>query len=238
MSWQATSWVYRHSLSRHSSRLVLLCIADHAHDDGTNSYPSVSSICRETLLGERIVQQSIADLVSIGELRAEYGKGPRGTYRFSLAKMQEKLETDPAKFAPRKVCAPQSFPTTPAKFAPEPSLESLTSYGGGVGFADEASKKERSAFSIEQAKINLVSLIQYRKENPPKSFVEASEPQKAPTPPEDEERERTYAEETASAGRAKPPARSQAPRGLGSRAGDPGGSYDGTLRIRRGNGAA
>jgi hypothetical protein len=77
MSVDATSWVWNHSKAKRSARLVLLCIADHAHSDGTNAWPGLKRIAERTQLSERRVQDAIRELISKGELeRTVNGGGP------------------------------------------------------------------------------------------------------------------------------------------------------------------
>ncbi len=47
MSVRVLSWVFDHSPVEHrGDLLVLLVLADHAHDDGTRAFPSVETIAR------------------------------------------------------------------------------------------------------------------------------------------------------------------------------------------------
>lgn len=68
LSYQAVRAVLAHSKSHLSSRLVLLCIAEHANEFGTSSYPSLKTICREANLDRRGVCRAIADLERLGEI--------------------------------------------------------------------------------------------------------------------------------------------------------------------------
>lgn len=69
------SWVWDHSYSVGSARLVLLAIADSADHDGSNAWPSIATLTKKTRLGERTVRDAIRQLESIGELRTEFQKG-------------------------------------------------------------------------------------------------------------------------------------------------------------------
>jgi hypothetical protein len=55
-------------------RLVMLCLADHADDNG-QCYPSIQRICDRTGMGERGVQNVIRRLSSNGRLSVENGGG-------------------------------------------------------------------------------------------------------------------------------------------------------------------
>lgn len=41
-------------------RLLLLALADHAHDDGSNIFPSVKYVCWKTSLSESFVRKKLA----------------------------------------------------------------------------------------------------------------------------------------------------------------------------------
>src|ERR1700690_4329746 len=62
MSVHVMSWVLRHSEEKLGSRLTLLVLADHAHDDGTESWAAVDTIAREARLSRRQVQTCLQKL--------------------------------------------------------------------------------------------------------------------------------------------------------------------------------
>lgn len=69
MSVHVTSWVLKHSeVSVPGRRLVLLVLADHASDDGTNSYPAVETIAHECRMSERGVQYALKALRESGQI--------------------------------------------------------------------------------------------------------------------------------------------------------------------------
>lgn len=71
------SWVWEHSQATGNDRLVLLAIADTAHDDGTSAFPKSATIQRKCGgISERTVSRCVARLVELNELFVEaYGKG-------------------------------------------------------------------------------------------------------------------------------------------------------------------
>lgn len=81
MSVQATTWVWEHSESRGTSRLVLLAIADAANREGKQSFQSAASIARMTGASMRSVWRAIDELVDLGEL-AKAGK--HGQYQTTV----------------------------------------------------------------------------------------------------------------------------------------------------------
>jgi len=64
MSWQATIWAASlpHSRVAHVPFRVLMLLADHAHDDGTATWRSVSSMAATLEVSHRTIQRAIADL--------------------------------------------------------------------------------------------------------------------------------------------------------------------------------
>jgi hypothetical protein len=91
MSVHISSLVYRARLGGSSRKAVALKLADCAHDDGTNVYPSIARISLEAEVSPRTVQRVLRDFCAEGLLVVvrEGGKGPRDTteYRFDLAQL-------------------------------------------------------------------------------------------------------------------------------------------------------
>lgn len=96
MSIAVMSWVWQHSASGGNDRLVLLAIADHAGDDGTNAYPSVGRLARKANISERTVQRCIQSLIGLGELEVEFGSGHRASRYTVLMKEGRQSVTPPA----------------------------------------------------------------------------------------------------------------------------------------------
>lgn len=94
MSVKVMTWVWEHSRSKKTERLVLLAIADCASDDGANAYPSMAELMRKTGLSERGVQGCIAKLVALKELKVQRNAGPGGCNRYQV------IMTTPAESAP------------------------------------------------------------------------------------------------------------------------------------------
>lgn len=84
MSVRVMTWVWEHSQSKSTDRLVLLAIADCAADDGSNAFPSMKKLTLKTGLTDRGVQRSIARLVALGELKVALNAGPRGCNRYRV----------------------------------------------------------------------------------------------------------------------------------------------------------
>lgn len=83
MSIAVLSWAFAHSESKLGDRLVLFALADHAKDDGTYAWPSVSTIARAAKLSERQVQRCLRNLEEMGEIELA-GRSRTGTNIYSV----------------------------------------------------------------------------------------------------------------------------------------------------------
>jgi hypothetical protein len=84
MSVRVMSWVFDHSAVEHrGDLLVLLVLADHAHDDGSSSFPSVSTIARKARLSRRGVYDSLKRLKGAGAI-VPVGTGPKRTIAYRI----------------------------------------------------------------------------------------------------------------------------------------------------------
>jgi hypothetical protein len=86
MTWQHIKAVWASSKSKGASRLVMLCIADHANGDNL-AWPGTQLIVDETQVSDRQVQRAIDGLVQAGELEIVElgnGRGNSTVYRLLL----------------------------------------------------------------------------------------------------------------------------------------------------------
>jgi hypothetical protein len=67
--------VWRYSRHKGSALLLLLAIADHAHDDGGGAWPSQETLAKKTRLSVRQVRRLLDYLVAAGELKLEERPG-------------------------------------------------------------------------------------------------------------------------------------------------------------------
>ena len=70
MSIEAMSWVWKHSKTKGSERLVLLALADNANDNGV-CWPSIATIARKANLERRYVISILKNLESVGRIQIE-----------------------------------------------------------------------------------------------------------------------------------------------------------------------
>ena len=110
MSVQAISWVLEQSESRLSARHVLISIANHAKSDGTDAWPSVATIARESRLSVSEVHSSLRELQELGELSVDRAAGPHGCNLYTLQRMQG-----------AESVGVQNKESTPPESVPEPS---------------------------------------------------------------------------------------------------------------------
>lgn len=110
-----------------AQKAVLVALADHAHDDGTNVYPGVKRLCIKTSLAERTVRRALSDLRSKGIIRIVKRAKFHSTteYRLDLPEMQA-LQERPVFLADEDLPeSPQGVPESvlrPARDAPKPSV--------------------------------------------------------------------------------------------------------------------
>jgi hypothetical protein len=72
-----------HSEAQLGARLTLFVLAEHAHNDGSESYPCVDTIVRETRMTRRSVQAALRKLEADGMIFAE-GKGDKGQTKWRV----------------------------------------------------------------------------------------------------------------------------------------------------------
>lgn len=76
MSIKVMAQVWAHSKMKGSALLLLLAIADHAHDDGGGAYPSTETLSRKIRMSVRQTQRMLRTLEASGELKVHLKAGP------------------------------------------------------------------------------------------------------------------------------------------------------------------
>lgn len=84
MSISVMTHVWFHSAQKGASLLVLLAIADHAHDDGTGAYPSLDNLAKKVRMTKRNTQNILRHLAQSGELIIERNAGPHKVNLYSI----------------------------------------------------------------------------------------------------------------------------------------------------------
>lgn len=138
MSISAMTKVYESGLEK-SMKAIALAYADHAHDDGSNIYPTIGYISWKTGYSRRAVQMITGKLVEAGVLAAE-GDGPNGANRYHMRfdKLPERKPYRGAKSAPLGV---QILHPPHALYAP---LGVQEMHGGGAPVAPKPSFNHQS----------------------------------------------------------------------------------------------
>lgn len=85
--------VFREIQCTPSECLLLVALADHAHDDGTSVYPSVAYLCWKTGLSKRFVRERISYWRKYNVLLAideERGRGKTVEYQLCVDSLPRK----------------------------------------------------------------------------------------------------------------------------------------------------
>jgi len=69
------SWVWEHAPVSGNELLILLAIADHASDDGSDAWPSIETLAKKCRLSERTIQRAIKSLAERGQIRVGRQQG-------------------------------------------------------------------------------------------------------------------------------------------------------------------
>ena len=84
MSIHVADWVWHHSIHKGTALLLMLAIADHAHDDGGGAYPSIEGLAQKIRMSPRQVKRVVQQLVVSGELEVDENAGPRGCHIYRI----------------------------------------------------------------------------------------------------------------------------------------------------------
>lgn len=95
MSVRASHWTWEFSQARGSAFLVLLCLADHAGQDGGDAYPSVERLAKRCRVDERTVQRALATLRELGEIEVQEPSTSRKATRYRLPMRGDNLSPLP-----------------------------------------------------------------------------------------------------------------------------------------------
>jgi hypothetical protein len=85
MSYDAREWVWDHSNSKGTARMVLALIADRCRDRRCIAYASVPTLMKRSNASRTAVRDALTKLIASGELTQLVGrKGPRGETYYHL----------------------------------------------------------------------------------------------------------------------------------------------------------
>lgn len=90
------SWVFEHSEATGSDRLVLLGLADYAHDDGTKAYPAVENLAKKARTKKRATQYALKRLQEGGHIERTHTLADgRNVYRVIMEKKRGGAKSAP-----------------------------------------------------------------------------------------------------------------------------------------------
>lgn len=107
MSIRVVSAVWEQSRAKGSGLLLLLAIADFAHDDGTGAYPSNETLAAKIRMSPRQVRNLVGALESLGELAVQ--RDPGGVNRYTVLVGRQSFPG----------CAATEIAGVPRQFLPE-----------------------------------------------------------------------------------------------------------------------
>jgi hypothetical protein len=139
MSHDARTWVWDHSRSKGTARLVLALIADRCLDRRCIAYASVPALMKRANASRTAVRDAIDKLILAGELeRVDDRKGPRGETYYKLpdaARFLSEQSADEGRDPP--LARPESGPADPAAGGPESGPGNRIPPPGETGFRPE-----------------------------------------------------------------------------------------------------
>jgi hypothetical protein len=116
-------WAHRQRGLSLSEYRVLMVLSEHAHADGSNSWPSVQTIAGEAEISERAARSALRVLRDRGliEIDKPATRNSPPVYRMNMRELRgANSAAEGCKIFPSGV---QNFPLRGAKFAPKPVLE-------------------------------------------------------------------------------------------------------------------
>jgi hypothetical protein len=148
MSVQAISWVIDHSQHKGSRLVVLLMIANHAHGDGTGSFPSLETLARESRITTRQVTTILGILERSREVIIEQGKGPHKSNLYTLPLQQHTLPLEKISSRRKQELSTRS---SPPETSTKPSLTILKeNRPEAARFWDQAKLRETELLVSEE----------------------------------------------------------------------------------------
>ncbi|MEU3064947.1 helix-turn-helix domain-containing protein [Streptomyces subrutilus] len=135
MSHDARAWVWDHSRSKGTARLILVLVADRCVDGRCIAYASVPALMKRANASRSAVRDALDKLIASGELVwIEDRKGPRGERYYHLpdaarflAEQATARDRDPAP------TGPESGPSKPLEGGPETGPGDRNPTPGGTG---------------------------------------------------------------------------------------------------------
>lgn len=128
MSVHVLSWVLRHSpVENHPQRLMLICLADKANDDGSGAYPGIATIMCETKIKSRTtVREGLRDLEHAGRIEYE----GISQYQTKIWRVLMTLQAGGSAYGPPPVRRSRDDPKPSLRTVPRKELSRSDGLGG------------------------------------------------------------------------------------------------------------
>lgn len=179
MSHDAREWVWDHSSSKGTARMVLALIADRCRDHHCIAYASLPILMKRANASRTAVRDSLANLIASGELTRLDGRaGPRGETYYHLPAAARFLAEQPAEEEPKPslegyqiptLGGPESAPASPFEGGPESGLGERNPAPGGYGFrpsegtgSDPQNSSEPKVNGKSSSSAQLISAAEWR----------------------------------------------------------------------------
>ncbi len=118
MSIKLMSQVYEYQFT-HAEQAIVLCMADHAHDDGTKCFPGIDRMAWKTTYEERQIKRVLKALVARGVLEvvafATGGRGHPTEYTIHLENAERKPDFVPCRKGDTSRTSPSERVTSDAR---------------------------------------------------------------------------------------------------------------------------
>lgn len=97
MSIRCMTYIWEHSQTKEGLLLLLLAIADYAHDDGSNAFPSLTTLAKKTRMTRTHVIRLVKQAEKLGELKVKRGHGKGHPNRYTIVMANGNIITPFAK---------------------------------------------------------------------------------------------------------------------------------------------
>jgi hypothetical protein len=120
MSAEVSGWVWKNAPVKSGELVVLLALADNAHDDGGGAYPKQATLAEKSRMSSRQVRNCLKSLEAKGLIE------PQGTTQGGVTVWRIRMEED---FSGRKSASGEGGSPLPTEPSLEPSTVHITTQG-------------------------------------------------------------------------------------------------------------
>lgn len=171
MSLDAREWVWDHSRSKGTARMVLALISDRCRDRSCVAYASVPTLMKRANASRTAVRDALAKLIADGELvQLASRKGPRGETYYCLPEAARFLAEQAVKGDQNPTLeGSESDPANPFEEGPESGPGERNPTPGGYGFrpvggtdSDPQNSREPKVNGKSSSSAPLISVDQWQ----------------------------------------------------------------------------